>query len=185
MYYHAQRAYDLLYSVAEDAYPGAIIESSILTPDNTETIAAFAIANGGALTLVMCDHTNIPDDQWSFQISSGLVIDSQNVSGALLWANSSNRRTSLGKYYCAIGRDNRHLAVVYENFIWAGLFNLVFDGPHGPGTFKTLGDWIRFTLYNNVQAAAENTAELMQSIGGKYFTADEQGLMTLLQIASG
>lgn len=184
MYYHAQRAFDLLHGVAEDAYPGCLIEDEQFTA--SDTVKAFGIAQGNALTLILCDTTNVPDDQWSIQLSSGLIVDAPEVSNALVWANQKNRATSIGKYYCAVDWNNQLAAVVYENFIWAGLFNLVFDGPHGPGTFKILGDWVRFNLYNNVNAAANDIADLSQTkLGGQYFTPNEQGLWTLLQVASG
>lgn len=179
----ANNAIRLFRDVAEQAYPGSTFDVLMFTL--SDTLRAFGIAHGGALTLVMCNTTNAVDEQWSVQISSGLAIHVPNPGSALQWANQRNRDTSFGRFYCAVDTQNDRAALVYDTYIWGGFINLLLDGPHGPGTFETLARWIKGVLLTMLQGAVEESAEAVRLLGGQRFSADEDGLIALSVISSG
>lgn len=179
----AERAVMVLRKWAENDFPSGVLETDLF--DLVDTQCGFGIHHGGALTLVWADVTDRPQDAWTVQLSSGLAIDVPDLGGPLQWANAANRQTVIGKYYCALAHDQGMSAVAYENSLPTLSFDLLFDGPHGPGTFQRLGGRLRGLLRNNVDAAAEGAAQVLGSWGGRRFEPTEKDLVALFTVASG
>ena len=177
-----ERAVGVLRQWAEVDYPSGVFETDMF--DFVPTQWGFAIHHQGALTLVWADITDRPADNWSVQISSGLALDVPDPGGSVLWANAANRQVVVGKYFCALAFEQQQSAVAYETSLPTLYFDMLFDGPHGPGTFQRLGGWLRALQKNNVDAAAEGAQEVLGSYGGRRFERTEQDVMTLFTVAS-
>ncbi|MET8816309.1 hypothetical protein ABZW47_30450 [Streptomyces sp. NPDC004549] len=177
-----ERAVGVLRQWAEDDYPSGVVDMTVF--DLIDTQWGFGIHDQGALTLVWADITDRPADNWSVQISSGLAIDVPDLVGPVQWANAANRQVVIGKYFCALAYEQKMSAAVYETSLPTLYFDLLFDGPHGPGTFQRLGGWLRALQRNNVVSAAEGAREIIGSYGGRRFGPTEADLIALFTVAS-
>ena len=179
----AEEAVSALRTWAEGSFPGSTMDMSIL--DVTDTQWGFGIAAGGGLTLVWADVTNAEAGPWSVQLSGGLAIDVPDREGSLRWANNKNRGIAYGKCYCALAESQNLAAVLYENTLPGASFELIFNGPHGPGTFQSLVGWVRGILDLQVRCTAQDGADIINAHGGKRFEPGESGLWTVFSIAGG
>lgn len=102
--------------------------------------------------------------------------------GALTWVNNMNRRTIFTKYYSVMSGDQSAAAIACEMSLSGVHFDLLFNGPHGPGTFQSLGGWARAMLNLLVQSTTEGCREIVGTMGGGVFPPSDQGLMTLLGV---
>jgi len=183
MSHPAQSAVQVLQQWAEASFE-RVLPFELL--DLSPSIWGFGVSHQGGLTLVWCDVTDAsPQDSWVVTLTGGIALDVPDPVGALVWSNNRSRLGVHGKHYCAVAREGNAAAVVYEVSLTHVLFNLLFDGPHGPGTFQSLAGHARGLLNLVVQSAAEGGADVTGSLGGRLFPPDEDGLTTLFTISSG
>jgi hypothetical protein len=177
----AMRSIEAMRAFADRPGMGTVIPMTLF--DLVGTSAGFGLSAGRGLTLVHADNTGA---DWAMVfVCSGLALDVPDPQAALEWVNAQNRQTAIGKYYCAVAQDQRMAAVVYEHGIWGGHFQHLLEGPHGPGTFQSIGGWILALLKDAVDAGDEFSGQLLARHGGRPFPPDENGLMTLFTIVSG
>jgi hypothetical protein len=177
-----ERAVQVLRQWAENDFPSAVLNMDLF--DYVDTQWGFGIHHQGALTLVWADATDQPADSTSVQITSGLAIDVPDLEGPVLWANAANRQVLIGKYYCALAYEQKLSAVAYETSLPILYFDMLFDGPHGPGTFQRLGGRLRALQRNSVDAAARGAHEILGSYGGRRLGPTESDLTALFTVAS-
>ena len=177
----AGRAVEAVRTMAERPGMGTIIPVPLFA--SVGTSCGFGLSAGAGLTLVHADNTG---PGWSTVfIACGLALDVPDPDEVLRWVNLQNRRTQVGKFYCAVAQAQNMTAVVYEHSIWGGHFEGLLDGPHGPGTFQRTGGWIIGLLKDASDASRELSAELTSALGGRPFPPDDNGLITLFTICAG
>ena len=185
MYAVARDSIVLLRNWAERNFPGCVLEFSLLEVIRDQAdLDGFGIAHGGGLTLVLCNTTGIPDGQWSVQISSGLAVHIPDGISAVNWANEQNRQTPVGKYYCAIDREQGRGAAIFEIHLHATHFALLFNGSSSSEASQMLAGWIFGALQCGVTTAAQDGAALISVCGGQRFDPDDNGLAALLMCVS-
>jgi hypothetical protein len=168
-------------TIVDKEFPGSKIEFDLFS--NTEVCSGFGISNNGGLTLVYADLSG-PDEQWWLQIDSIITVDIPNVEAALQWTNARNRSTVIGKYYCAVAREQGLAAAVFETDLFGDLLHTIFYGMSGPAQIS-LVSWVIGCVRNNVHVSATVGEELRNLLGGRRLGGSEQDLTTLFAIASG
>jgi hypothetical protein len=170
-----------LQRIVDTEFPGNRIDFDLFNYGGT--CSGFGISNSGGLTLVYADFSS-PGDQWWLQIDSAIAADIPNIEAAIQWANSKNRTTVIGKYYCAVAREQGFAAAVYETNLFGELLNTIFYGMSGPTQISLIG-WVIGCIRSNVQISAVQGREMCSLYGGRQLDGNEQDLTALFAMASG
>lgn len=111
-------------------------------------------------------------ESWELHIMAGLAHGVTEVGRAVMWANSKNHETLIGRYFCSILGDGSACAAVYGETLSHRLVD--FDSDR-------FCNWI-FNLINFMaRTAADESREFLMTCGGRPF--EPADLLTLVQIS--
>ena len=144
----------ILSSVHRPDVPAEVIDEDVFS-DGSD----MAITYSGGLALVSAVGEG---DEWMLTVTGGVAVEVPDISGVAQWVNSQNRRVAYGRYYYAVGANER-VAVVYEDCLPGKYIDMSHQYSRSLVNTRT------FTIFGD---SADTGRDLVANFGGQLFPLD-------------
>lgn len=148
---------------------------------NSKTLG-FSVIKDSGFTIIYQSIAEASSDKWPLYIVSGIAQDVP-ANDALFWTNQKNKTSRFGGVYrCVFDRNHEKAAIIYEAYIWNGLFKVYGDlrdlNMPVDQSIQEIGAMIQIPVSKSLGLENERN-ELLEKYGGRLIEHNAFVLMAI------